>query len=109
MSWDIEVGRAGDYQAQIHYTCAAADVGSKIELSFGGSRLEGKISEAHDPPLVGAAADRAPRTESYVKDFRPLEMGAIRLAAGRGKLLLRALAVAGKQVADVRYIALTRK
>ena len=50
--------------------------------------------------------DRVPRTESYVKDFRPLSLGSMKLPKGRGSLLLRALDLAGKQVADIRYVSL---
>ena len=107
MTWDIEVAKAGEYAADIYYTCARQDVGSMVELSFLGSTVQGKIAEAHDPPLIGAQEDRVPRGESYVKDFRPLRLGVIPLKKGRGKLALRALAVAGKQVADIRYVALT--
>ena len=45
--------------------------------------------------------------ESYVKDFRPLRLGIVRLEKGRGELTLRALDVPGKQVMDVRAVVLT--
>jgi hypothetical protein len=77
-------------------------------LSLGAAKLEGKVSEAHDPPLVGADNDRVPRVgESYVKDFKPLTLGMVDLKKGRGTLTLRALRVAGKQVMDVRSVVLT--
>ena len=108
MTWEIEVATDGDYEAVIHYTCPASSVGSTVELSFNGSRLDGLVSEAHDPPLVGARFDRVPREgESYVKDFRPLRLGTMRLEKGRGPLTLRALAVAREQVMDVRAVVLT--
>ncbi len=66
-----------------------------------------KWRKANNPPLIGEAFDRVPRTESYLKDFKPLSIGAIRLAKGRGTLALRALDIPGKQVADVRYVVLT--
>jgi hypothetical protein len=44
-----------------------------------------------------------------VKDFRPLRLGTLSLRQGRGQLELRALEVAGRQVADIRRIALTRR
>ena len=109
MTWDIDVAQAGEYDADIYYTCAAGDTGSTVELSFAGAAVRQKITEAHDPPLVGAADDRVRRDQSYVKDFRPLRIGAIKLKTGRGKLSLRAVEVAGKQVADIRRIALTRR
>jgi arylsulfatase A-like enzyme len=109
MSWDIEVAQSGDYDAAVYYTCAAENTGSIVELSFGESKVRQKITEAHNPPLVGASDDRVARGESYVKDFRPLQIGALALNKGRGKLLLRAVEIAVKEVADVRYIELTRR
>ncbi len=109
ITWEIEVGQAGRYDAEIWYTCPAADVGSTVELSFLGARATAKIAPANDPPLRGAEADRVQRKgESYVKDFRPLRVGALNLPKGRGSLTLRAIAIPGRQVADVRYVALTR-
>ena len=108
ITWDIEVGRAGEYEAIVYYTCRPEDVGSTIELSFLDQRIQAKLSKAHNPPLIGAEADRVPRNESYVKDFLPWRLGRIQLAKGRGKLVLRATAIPGKQVADVRYIAIKR-
>ena len=68
------------------------------------------MTEAYDPPLLGAEHDRVPRKgESYVKDFKPLQFGLIDLPAGHGQLTLRALHVPGKQVMDVRQVLLTLK
>lgn len=108
ITWDIEVHTPGKYEAVIYYTCSKADVGSTVELSFQGSRVQATVSAAHDPPLLGAELDRVARThESYVKDFRPLRLGIIELPSGRGPLTLRALAVSGKHVMDVRSVVLT--
>jgi len=108
ITWDIEVASSGKYEAVIYYTCAEQDVGSTIELRFNRSWIQGKVTEPHDPPLIGAEFDRVPRSgESYVKDFRPLRLGVFRLEKGRGELTLRALIVPGRQVMDVRAVALT--
>jgi hypothetical protein len=108
ITWDIEVGQAGTYTAEVYYTCGAKDVGSTIELSFDDTRVQTKVGPAFDPPLIGKEFDRVPRTESYVKDWRPLRLGTMQLKKTRGKLTLRALDIAGKQVADVRWVMLTR-
>ena len=108
ITWDIEVANTGEYEAVVYYTCPVEDVGSTVELSLGSSRLRATVSEPHDPPLVGAEFDRCDRgSESFVKDFRPLGFGKFRLEKGRGQLILRALNVPGKQVMDVRAVALT--
>ncbi len=108
ITWDAEVLTSGTYEVEIYYTCPAADVGSTIELSFGENRLTARISEAHDPPLRGGEHDRVPRMESYVKDFRPLKLGTIRLEQGRGMLTLRTLDIPGSQALDFRLMMLTR-
>jgi len=108
ITWDVEVATTGRYEAVVYYTCARENVGSTIELSFNDSRIRGKVTGAHDPPLFGAENDRTPRgSESYVKDFKPLRLGVLSLEKGRGQLTLRALDVPGKQVMDVRYVVLT--
>ncbi len=109
ITWDVEVLQPGAYTAELYYTCPAADVGSTVELTHNQSRAAGKISVAHDPPLEGKEHDRVDRgAESYVKNFKPLRLGVIQLAKGRGPLTLRATEITGKQVADVRYLILTR-
>jgi hypothetical protein len=42
-----------------------------------------------------------------MKEFRPLSFGSVRLEKGRGLLTLQAPKIAGKQVMDVRLVALT--
>ncbi|OHB83094.1 MAG: hypothetical protein A2Z38_06410 [Planctomycetes bacterium RBG_19FT_COMBO_48_8] len=57
---------------------------------------------------MGAEFDRVDRgSESYVKDFRPLHLGTIRLQKGRGQLTLSALDIPGRQVMEVRAVMLT--
>ena len=78
-----------------------------LELSLGQAKWTGTIVEAHDPPLRGKDQDRVPRRgESYVKDFKPLSLGVVDLAAGKATLTLRATKLAGSQVADVRALEL---
>jgi arylsulfatase A-like enzyme len=108
ITWDVEVLEAGNYQAELYYTCPEEDVGSTVELSFGESKITAIVSEAHDPPLHGMEHDRIERQESYVKDFKPMDLGVIHLEPGRGSLTLKALEVPGSQVMDFRLIMLTR-
>lgn len=107
ITWDIEVAHSGKYEAIVHYTCPQADLGSDVALDFNGSSVHKTVTEANDPPLIGAAIDRVPRTaESYVKDFKPMSLGTFDLKAGRGQLTLHALKVPGKGVMDVRMVEL---
>ena len=106
--WDIELPADGTFEVEVHYTCAAKDVGSAIELRFGESILRAKVTEAHDPPAFGGNEDRTPRVESYVKNFRPLKLGTIRLKKSGGKLLLVATEIPGSNVMDFRLLMLKR-
>lgn len=107
MTWDVEVAEAGDYEISVHY--AAAESGSTIEMSFAGATVQGTITEVHDPPAYGAGDDRVPRVgESLVKDFRPLVLGKAALPKARGQLTLRAVDIAGRQAAEIRYAILRR-
>ncbi len=109
ITWDVEVGKPGDFEVVIEYTCAAADVGSTIEMSLLGKNAKAKVTTAFDPPLQGATNDRVVRIESYYKEFKPLSLGRVSLPKGRGKLTLRATEIAGKQVADVFSVMLYRR
>jgi hypothetical protein len=109
ITWDIEVSNTTQYEAVIFYTCPVDDIGSTIELTFNRSRVRGKVTEPHDPPAIGAEFDRVDRGgESFVKDFRPLNLGTFRLEKGRGELTLSALDVPGKQVMEVRAVMLSQ-
>jgi hypothetical protein len=109
ITWDCEIGEAGDYKVELFYTCPAADVGSTLELSFNKSRLVAEIAEAHDPPLLGMERDRVERRESYTKDFRRMTLGTMRFEEETGTLKFRALAIPGSQVMDFRLLYLTRQ
>ena len=59
-----------------------------------------------DPPL-DTNHDRVPRKgERFDKEFRPLSLGQIKLAAGPATLTLRATTIPGGSVADVRSLVL---
>jgi len=108
ITWEAEVLESGEYEVALYYTCPAGDVGSVFELSLAGSKLRGKITEAHDPPLTGMEHDRAPRGGSFVKDFKRMPLGSIHLEKGEGVLTLKALEIPGLQVMDFRLLMLKR-
>ena len=108
ISWDVEVLAGGIYEATVYYTCKKEDVGTAIQLSFGNETVSTIVEEAHDPPLKGMEYDRFERGESYVKDFKPLKLGAIRLTSGTGSMALKALAIPGESAIDFRLMMLER-
>jgi len=106
ITWTVDVLTAGDYDAELWYTCPEADAGATVTLSCGAAAVTGRVAPGWDPPLL-VDEDRVPRKgEGYDKDFRPLRLGTIRLDAGPATLTLRADAVPGGSVADVRRLVL---
>jgi arylsulfatase A-like enzyme len=108
ITWNVEVATSGDYDVELFYTCPSKETGSTVEISFHDKRAVGRITVPNDPPLSGMQHDRVPRGESYVKDFRRMKLGKIRLEKGRGQLALRARDVAGSHVADVQMLRLKK-
>lgn len=108
ITWDIEVPTSGEFEIEVHYSCPARDVGSKIELRFNETTATGRVVEPHDPPLIGSEHDRVPRVESYDKYFRPLSLGRMKLRKGSGQLTLQATDIPGSQVMDFRLIMMKR-
>ncbi|MCP4451911.1 MAG: arylsulfatase [Planctomycetes bacterium] len=109
--WDVEITQTGEYDVLVYYTCPKADLGATFELSCNGATLRGRVTQANDPPLRGAENDRTPNrgSESYVKTFKPMHVGTVRLKKGRGELALRATDIPGTQVMEVRLLNLIRK
>ena len=79
-----------------------------VELSFLGESLKAKIVEPHDPSMRGMKEDRSPRSESYVKDFKPMKMGKMKLPAGKGELKLQATKIPGGQALEFRLFMFQR-
>ena len=105
ITWDVEVFTAGNYEVVILHT--AADAGATIELSHNASKLTGKVPAVWNPPLYTNQDTIArPPAESPMKEFRPLNLGTMKLEKGRGQLTLRALEIPGASVMDVRGVSL---
>ncbi|MDA9089744.1 arylsulfatase [Maribacter arcticus] len=108
ITWNVDVLEDGRFEVDLYYTCPEKDLGSIVELSFNNSKIAKKIIVPHDPELIGKNEDRVPRMESYVKDFKPLNLGVITLTKGSGILTLKALELEGKQVGDFRLLQFKR-
>lgn len=110
ITWDIQVGKAGQYEAILHYTCADGNEGVKLQLSMpDGASTQAIVREAFNPPLYDKSKERVVKSHYFVKDFKPLSLGILHLNEGRGTLRLEALNPRGQQVVDVHSIDLLLK
>jgi len=108
ISWQVEVPEDGSFKVSLYYTCPEGDEGSTIQLSVGESLLQSRITEAFDPPLRGMEKDLTPRIESYVKDWKEMDMGTIVLEEGTFTMTLKALDMPGQSVMDFRLFLFER-
>ncbi|SFR51586.1 Arylsulfatase A [Robiginitalea myxolifaciens] len=107
--WDVNVLEEGDFEVDLYATVKPDDVGAVIQLTHGENQVSAVLDTPHDPPLQGMNRDRVPRIESYTKEFKAFQLGTIHLEAGRDSMVLKALEVPGKGVADVRLLVFRRK
>jgi hypothetical protein len=108
ITWDVEVLADGHFDVELYYTASEENLGSIVELSLGKSKIAKKISAAHDLPLKGMENDRVPRQESYVKDFKPIDLGTMVLKKGEGTMTLKALKIPGEEAIDFRLLLFRR-
>ena len=108
ITFTVDVVESGEFEVELYYTCSEDSVGSVVEISCGKNKLEAEIKEAHNPEPFGMKEDRTPRMESYVKDFKVIKAGNMKLDKGAGTLTLKALKKPGKEVIDFRLLMLKR-
>lgn len=108
LTWDVDVLAGGRFAATLYYTCPADDVGATVRIDCVDAFVEGRVDEAWDPPELGAEHDRIPRQESYVKHFRPLEVGEITLTPGQTTLTLSCPEIPGDTALEFRLLQLRR-
>lgn len=109
ITWDIDVGAGGEYEAILYYTCSPENIGCELDLTFeGGGELRATVSKAFDPPLYDKNEERVENSHYFMKDFAPMTLGTISLGKGRGLLKLAAGKMPGKEMIDVHSLILTQ-
>ncbi len=109
ITWDVEVLSAGEYEVEMYYACPKSSVDTKLQLSIGEEKLITTVTEANDSELIGMKEDRFERAEGYVRDWRPMKLGTLRLEPGRATLTLKALEIPGEIAVDMRLLMFRRR
>jgi arylsulfatase A len=105
--WDIDVVRSGRYEVSIAYTCPASDLGSRMELRFGGSVVPFTVDVAAEPEEI-TFPDRFPRWECNDRNWGHMVLGTVGLEQGRTKLGISAVEIAGKSPFDLHTVHVRR-
>ncbi|MBN3583154.1 arylsulfatase [Algoriphagus aestuarii] len=108
ITWDTEILTSGEYKATIYYAGKEASIGSTLLLRQGENEVSASVDEANDSNFVAAEFDRSPRSESYEKDYKPLEIGTIYLEKGRHPLVIKAPEIKGAEFIEIRLLVLER-
>ncbi|EMI43394.1 arylsulfatase [Rhodopirellula sp. SWK7] len=114
IDWNVDVVAGGTFEVQLWYACDETALGTELELSFEsdghliGEPTKARVSEVTPSGFVAVEFDRAPRTEGYEKDWRPMSLGTIRLPEAGGTLRLRAPDIQGETGVEVRLMVLRR-
>jgi arylsulfatase A-like enzyme len=109
IQWPVEVIQEGEFKVTLYYACKETDIGCEFELGLNEHKLPFQIVDAHEVVDQGAEHDRVPRVESFVKDFKPVTVGSIRLDQGFGNLTLKANVIPGDSAIEFRLLLLERK
>ena len=110
VTWNIDVGASGEYSAILYYTCRKGDTGATMKLATTDTNgVEAIVRLAFDPPLYDKSMERVEKSHYFVKDFKPLELGTIRLTKGKCVLTLSAPNLVGGRAVDVHSIDLIKK
>ena len=107
--WNVHVDIAGDFDAIVYYNCSDKNIGTNLEMTFLQQSLNKKIKTAHTSDEIGRDYDRYPRDESYVKNFKSMNMGTLRLMKGEGILKLNATQLNANKDLEFKRIVLKRK
>ena len=106
--WKAQVLESGLYNVQVYYALKKENIGCRVQLEFNGSRCSRVVNEDHDPPLMGVENDRVVRNESYVKRFKPLDLGTMQLEVGKGELVLTVPDIPGDEGIEFRLLMFQR-
>lgn len=109
--WKAVVEETATYDAELLYSCAAANAGTVIRLEAvtdSGSTMVETVAKTHEPRLVGVDRDRDPRREGFEQDWGRLKLGQIKLKKGPAELCLSAPKIQGDQAINVRLLLLRR-
>jgi arylsulfatase A-like enzyme len=105
--WDVEVAHGGSYEVSLNYLCAAADIGSKVEVRVGDAAVSAVITESTPmEPIV--MRDVIPRQETPEMHWKVMRVGVLRMNEGKARLEVRAIEKKGERVMDLDRVYLRK-
>ena len=106
--FEIDVVKEGRYEVRLQYGCSPIDAGSQVELIAGDETLRASIATAQAPLVPLPHRDELGHEKYRIRDWGWLDLGKLKLAAGRQTLELRAATVQAGEVMDFKGMLLRR-
>jgi arylsulfatase A len=107
ISFQLEVARAGSFEVELAYACAAEEAGSKIRLSAGTNSVEAIVAAAPADHIPLPHRDGGRNT--YVnRNWGKLNLGQLHLDQGPITLSIEALSRPGKEILELKHVQLKR-
>lgn len=101
--WEVKVVKKGNYKISLKYACPSKDLGSVIEVSIGGKKINKKITESQEIKILEAKENRIPSSNSFA-EWRIIEAGSLNLDEGIYPVKLRALKIPGNQALELKSV-----
>jgi arylsulfatase A len=89
--WGVDVVRAGRYEVVLDYGCRDADAGSRFRVAAAGASLDGMVEGSGGRDV-----------------FRPRDVGAIALPAGRASFEIHPLRIVGEELMTLHKVWLRK-
>lgn len=105
--FQLEVARAGSFEVELAYACAAEEAGAKIRLSAGTNSVAAIVATA--PAGHIPLPHRDGGSKFYVnRSWGKLNLGQLHLDQGPMTLSLEALSTTGKAILELKHVQLKR-
>jgi len=109
ISWSIEVLDSGNYWVDLYYALSADSNGVSVKFTSSQGTFISSTIEAHITTQEGHAHDRMLREESYVKNWKKVNLGSLQLYKGADTLSLGADLVTGSVGPEVWAVMIKRE
>jgi len=106
--WSVQVEKAGAFAVQVYYACSTANIGSRILLKSNNAQVASLIKTENSSPLMGREMDRVEREESYLRNFKSLSLGRLKLTEGANQLELYTQGIKKSDDLEIYMITLQR-
>ena len=107
--FETEVVAVGDYELTLHYTCPAADAGSRIKVTLGDESREVTVPDSDPRTIRLPHRDEQGHAKYVNREWGELHVGRFTLHKGPARLSIECLSKSGAAAMDFKSVTLLRQ